>query len=84
MSMNIGIYIKLGSTATRLFGIVQTTTAETDEILKEKMWQDRARKYLYLVGKNYPPYIVKHQQKIIGEAWRVAENNKGILEFKAE
>lgn len=84
MSMNIGIYIKLGSTATRLFGIVQTTTAETYEILKEKMWQDRARKYLYLVRKNYPDYILKEQRRIIGKAWREAERNNGVLEFRSE
>ncbi len=83
MSMNIVMYIKVGSVFTPVEGLVQTSTNESTMIMAAgNNWKDRARAYLRFVRAVYPNYIVKEQRRIVGMAWRIAEENRGVLDIR--
>ena len=82
MSMNLTCTLLLGSLG-EVLDLVQTPTDVTYSILGEDTlpWQEVARRYLAWVGRTYPRDVWKSQRKLVGRAWRRADDHGSRLTF---
>lgn len=100
MSMNVFVFLKLGSAEIEVSGLLQTSTSESYPIVYKRNpsekcyggikhpWKESAKLYLDWVKFSAREWDtqeahdrIKRQRKIIGDAWRAADENGGSLEF---
>lgn len=92
MSMNVCCYLMQGSISEEIH-LVQTPTSESYYIVYsntakglKRPWRDSCRLYLQWVNRIWSDpqlkHLVKTQRKLIGDAWRRAEETGNMLRFE--
>ncbi len=78
------LWFKNPRTAAKCFMHLRRETLSGDDLYdgkSKRLWKDIAHRYLAYVKSEFPPHIVKHQRKIVGAAWAMAEAGNGYLDF---
>lgn len=83
--MNINLYIQIGTGTYFVSGLAQAPSEVTEIVYDRGVrlpWKQSVRNYLKLISQGIADRAtVKEQRKLVGKAWRTAEEFDGSLLF---